>query len=48
VYRNWPTDKTPLGRITAIAWGKGDREEALALLSVANEQGKIKLWEVRA
>ncbi|KAF2495663.1 U3 small nucleolar RNA-associated protein [Lophium mytilinum] len=48
VYRNWPTDKTPLGRITAIAWGKADREEALAFLSVANEQGKIKLWEVRA
>ncbi|OCK82997.1 WD40 repeat-like protein [Lepidopterella palustris CBS 459.81] len=48
VYRNWPTDKTPLGRISALAWGDGQREEAEAFLAVANEQGKIRLWEVRA
>ena len=48
VYRNWPTSNTPLGRITAVAWGRGEREEAEALLAVANEQGKIRLWEVRA
>ncbi|OCL01251.1 WD40 repeat-like protein [Glonium stellatum] len=48
VYRNWPTSNTPLGRITAVAWGRGEREDAEALLAVANEQGKIRLWEIRA
>lgn len=42
VYRNWPTDNTPLGRITAVAFGqKGD------LLAVGNDTGKIRLWEIR-
>jgi U3 small nucleolar RNA-associated protein 18 len=43
VYRNWPTDKTPLGRITAIAFGRQDN-----MLAVANEAGKIRLWEIRS
>ncbi|KAK7712922.1 U3 snoRNP protein [Botryosphaeria dothidea] len=59
VYRNWPTNATPLGRITAVAWGdagavsaaveeKESRSvDAELLLAVANEQGKIRLWEVR-
>ncbi|KAL9631723.1 MAG: hypothetical protein Q9204_004104 [Flavoplaca sp. TL-2023a] len=43
VYKNWPTSSTPLGRITALAINpKSD------LLAVANEQGKIRLWEIRA
>ncbi|EOD44092.1 putative small nucleolar ribonucleoprotein complex protein [Neofusicoccum parvum UCRNP2] len=60
VYRNWPTSATPLGRITAVAWGnagavaaaaqenEGRTVEAELLLAVANEQGKIRMWEVRA
>ncbi|KAJ9648851.1 U3 snoRNP protein [Coniosporium tulheliwenetii] len=48
VYKNWPTSKTPLGRITAVAWGeRGNEGEAELVLAVANEQGKIRLWEVR-
>lgn len=43
VYRNWPTDKTPLGRVASIALG-GPRGEWLA---IGNEQGGIRLWEVR-
>ena len=43
VYRNWPTDKTPLGKITAIAFGRQDN-----MLAVANESGKIRLWEIRS
>lgn len=47
VYRNWPTSGTPLGRITAVAWGRGEGEAAELVLAVANEQGRIRLWEVR-
>jgi U3 small nucleolar RNA-associated protein 18 len=43
VYKNWPTDKTPLGRVSSIALG-GKRGEWLA---IGNEQGGIRLWEVR-
>lgn len=43
VYRNWPTSATPLGRITAVAWASNSE-----MLAVANEQGKIRLWEIRA
>ncbi|KIX03574.1 uncharacterized protein Z518_07127 [Rhinocladiella mackenziei CBS 650.93] len=42
LYRNWPTDKTPLGRISAVSFSPGGR-----YLAVANEQGKIRLWEIR-
>ena len=43
VYRNWPTNSTPLGRITAVAWSPTSE-----MLAVANEQGKIRLWEIRS
>lgn len=42
VYRNWPTAQTPLGRITAVAFGKDSD-----LLAVGNDTGKIRLWEIR-
>ncbi|AEO53545.1 hypothetical protein MYCTH_2295034 [Thermothelomyces thermophilus ATCC 42464] len=42
VYRNWPTDQTPLGRITAVAFSP-----ASDLLAVGNDVGKIRLWEIR-
>lgn len=59
VYRNWPTSETPLGRISAVAFGyaggtgmgtaEGKREEQGELmLAVANESGRIRLWEVRS
>lgn len=45
VYRNWPTEQTPLGRITAVAFGSG--REAEMMLSVGNDVGKVRLWEIR-
>ena len=42
VYRNWPTEQTPLGRITAVAFSAGSD-----VLAVANDVGKIRLWEIR-
>jgi U3 small nucleolar RNA-associated protein 18 len=42
VYRNWPTDKTPLGRVTSVALSPDGM-----YLAVGNEQGKIRLWEIR-
>jgi WD40 repeat protein len=42
VYRNWPTEQTPLGRITAVAFGNQSD-----LLAVGNDTGKIRLWEIR-
>ncbi|CAD0028838.1 unnamed protein product [Aureobasidium pullulans] len=43
VFKNWPTSNTPLGRITGVAFAPGSDG-----LAVANEQGKIRCWEVRA
>jgi U3 small nucleolar RNA-associated protein 18 len=52
VFKNWPTEKTPLGRITSVAWGRPsdeeEREGSYALLAVASETGHVRLWEVRA
>jgi U3 small nucleolar RNA-associated protein 18 len=52
VFKNWPTDKTPLGRISAVAWGRPteeeEREGCLALLGVGTEAGAVRLWEVRS
>lgn len=57
VYKNWPTGKTPLGRVTATAFGRvpvpGKGQDAgkplvAEVLAVANEAGKIRLWEIRA
>ena len=42
VYRNWPTSGTPLGRVSAVAWSPSG-----VFLAVGNEQGKIRLWEIR-
>ncbi|EED23571.1 small nucleolar ribonucleoprotein complex subunit, putative [Talaromyces stipitatus ATCC 10500] len=41
VYRNWPTSNTPFGRITSVTISPQSN-----LLAVANEQGKIRLWEI--
>lgn len=43
VYRNWPTEQTPLGRVEALAFGtKSD------MLAVGNDVGKIRIWEIRS
>lgn len=49
VYRNWPTSGTPLGRITGVAFCGGEvvGGDVHSVLAVANEQGKIRLWEIR-
>lgn len=50
VFRNWPTSSTPLGRITGVAVGDGGLAEGgdvLAVLAVGNEQGKVRMWEIR-
>lgn len=50
VFRNWPTSSTPLGRITGVAFASGDAvhgSDAHSVLAIANEQGKIRLWEIR-
>ena len=43
VYRNWPTQQTPLGRITAVAFGSDSD-----VLAVGNDAGKIRLWQIRS
>lgn len=52
VFKNWPTVKSNLGRITAVAWGRpseeDEREGSLALLAIGSETGRIKMWEVKA
>ena len=54
VYRNWPTGSTPLGRVSAVAWGRPDvlgknaaKEGVVSVLFVGNESGKVRIWEVR-
>jgi U3 small nucleolar RNA-associated protein 18 len=48
VYQNWPTSATPLGRISAVAWGTGDANDGeVARLVVANEKGRIMSWCIR-
>ena len=49
VFRNWPTSSTALGRITGVAFAGGEvvGGDVHSLLAVANEQGKIRLWEIR-
>ncbi|KAK4193330.1 WD40-repeat-containing domain protein [Podospora australis] len=42
VYRNWPTEQTPLGRITAVAFDANSE-----VLAVGNDAGKVRLWEIR-
>lgn len=43
VYRNWPTQQTPLGRITCVAFSRESN-----LLAVGNDFGKIRLWHIRS
>lgn len=56
VYRNWPTSETPLGRVSAVAFGivrsDGDIEattpgEDSLVMAVANDRGRVNMWEIR-
>ncbi|QUC17697.1 uncharacterized protein UV8b_01938 [Ustilaginoidea virens] len=42
VYRNWPTERTPLGKVSCVAFGRDSD-----LLAVGNDSGKIRLWHIR-
>ncbi|POS68840.1 small nucleolar ribonucleoprotein complex subunit [Diaporthe helianthi] len=44
VYRNWPTEQTPMGRVTAVALGRSKDTDVLV---VGNDVGKIRMWEIR-
>ncbi|KAM7207005.1 WD40-repeat-containing domain protein [Rhypophila sp. PSN 637] len=48
VYRNWPTEQTPLGRVSAVAFGTADNGDGAEILAVGNDMGKIRMWEIRA
>lgn len=43
VFKNWPTSSTPLGRVTALSFGRQSD-----LLAVGNDGGKIRLWQIRS
>ncbi|KAK3394297.1 WD40-repeat-containing domain protein [Podospora didyma] len=43
VYRNWPTEQTPLGRVTTVAFSAQSD-----VLAVGNDMGKIRMWEIRS
>ncbi|KAL5332595.1 WD40-repeat-containing domain protein [Aspergillus crustosus] len=42
VYRNWPTQSTPLGRITSVAISPNSE-----YLAVGNDRGRIRLWQIQ-
>jgi U3 small nucleolar RNA-associated protein 18 len=44
VFKNWPTGKTPFGRISAVAFGEVEGETTLL---VGNEAGRVRGWVVR-
>ena len=49
VYKNWPTERTPLGRVASVALGGlGDDGEGREWLAVGNETGVVRLWEIRS
>ncbi|KAK4202285.1 putative U3 small nucleolar RNA-associated protein 18 [Triangularia verruculosa] len=42
VYRNWPTEQTPLGRVSAVAFSADS-----SIMAIGNDSGKVRLWEIR-
>lgn len=41
VFKNWPTNATPLGKVTSVAFAPTG-----GLLATGNEQGKVRLWRL--
>lgn len=50
VYRNWPTSRTPLGRVSAVAigecGGEGEGGRRGMVVVVGNEAGVLRGWEI--
>ncbi|KAL2833252.1 WD40-repeat-containing domain protein [Aspergillus cavernicola] len=42
VFRNWPTQSTPLGRVTSVAISPNSE-----YLTVGNDRGRIRLWQIQ-
>ncbi|KKK24177.1 hypothetical protein AOCH_002626, partial [Aspergillus ochraceoroseus] len=42
VYRNWPTQNTPLGRVTSVAISPNSE-----YLAAGNDRGRIRLWQIQ-
>jgi len=42
VYKNWPTERSGLGSVTAVAFSNGSD-----ILAVGTKAGKINMWEIR-
>ncbi|KAL4885355.1 WD40-repeat-containing domain protein [Aspergillus karnatakaensis] len=42
VYRNWPTQSTPLGRVCSVAISPNSE-----YLAVGNDRGRIRLWQIQ-
>lgn len=41
VFKNWPTNATPLGKVTAVAFSPSG-----GFLATGNEQGRVRLWRL--
>jgi U3 small nucleolar RNA-associated protein 18 len=41
VFKNWPTNVTPLGKVTAVAFAPTG-----GFLATGNEQGRVRLWRL--
>lgn len=41
VFKNWPTNATPLGKVTSVAFAPSG-----GFLATGNEQGKVRLWKL--
>ncbi|KAL3471700.1 WD40-repeat-containing domain protein [Aspergillus californicus] len=42
VYRNWPTQSTPLGRVTSVAISPNSE-----YVAVGNDRGRIRCWQIQ-
>lgn len=43
VYKNWPTSKTPLGKVTAVAFAGKET----GIMAIGNEHGNARLFEIK-
>lgn len=41
VFKNWPTNMTPLGKVTSVAFAPSG-----GFLATGNEQGRVRLWKL--
>lgn len=49
VYRNWPTQQTPLGVVGGVCWGEvwdEERRRVVRVLCVGSQRGHVRMWEV--